>query len=264
MSVINDLPAGFLEFASRIHAAIRTQNCQWRDCEQIGPFLATFSRNDDNAFLNYAIPDDCATPTPGEVEALVGAYRKRSRLPRLEYIPALSPAVEPVLVDHGFAVEGRLPLMTCVAASAVREVAVDGVELVGPCSEDEYRAAASVQWEAYEEPGELPQRAVDSARRTIEAGGIFVLARDLTTGEPAGAGACTAPHDGLTELTSIGVRERFRRRGIAAAMASWLGEKAFANGVTGVFLMAHTEREARIYERAGFTCHSEVLHISRA
>jgi ribosomal protein S18 acetylase RimI-like enzyme len=264
MSAVDELSAGFVEFASRIQSSIRAQSCRWRDCERIGPFVATFNNDDDNPFLNYAIPEDGAVPTPAEVEALVGTYRKRRRRPRLEYIPALAPAVEPVLVDLGFAVEGRLPLMTCAAASDVREVIVGRVQLVAPGSEDGYRAAASVQWEAYEEQGDLPQRAVDSLRRTVEADGIVVLARDVTTGEPAGAGACTAPHEGLTELTSVAVREGFRRRGIAAAMASWLAEQAFAKGMRGVFLMAHSEREARIYARAGFACRSEVLHISRA
>jgi GNAT superfamily N-acetyltransferase len=264
VSAVDELSAGFLEFASRIQSSIRAQSCRWRDCQRIGPFVATFNRDDDNPFLNYAIPDDGATPTDADVDALIAAYRERSRRPRLEYIPPLAPAVEPVLIDHGFRVEGRLPLMTCAAASDVREVVVEGIELVAPSSEDEYRAAASVQWEAYEGQGDLPQRVVDSLRRTVEAGGVVALARDLATREPAGAGACTAPDDGLTELTSVGVREPFRRRGIAAALASWLAEQAFATGVTGVFLMAHSEREARIYARGGFTSKSEVLHISQA
>jgi predicted GNAT family acetyltransferase len=54
----------------------------------------------------------------------------------------------------------------------------------------------------------------------------------------------------------------FRRRGIAAAMASRLAKEAFAEGVGGVFLMARSEAEARIYARAGFALGSEVLHIS--
>jgi predicted GNAT family acetyltransferase len=71
-----------------------------------------------------------------------------------------------------------------------------------------------------------------------------------------------APYDGVTELAAIGVREKFRRRGIAAAMVGWLTDAAFAKGMTLVFLMAHGADEARIYARAGFVEHGEVLHIS--
>jgi ribosomal protein S18 acetylase RimI-like enzyme len=108
----------------------------------------------------------------------------------------------------------------------------------------------------------VPQRAVGALRRTAEAGGVLVLACDVATGQPAGAGLGTAPEDRLSELTSVGVRAAFRRRGIAAAMTARLTELAFASGVRCVFLMAHSELEARIYARAGFTRRSEVLYIS--
>jgi len=91
---------------------------------------------------------------------------------------------------------------------------------------------------------------------------VVVLARDAATGEPAGAGLCTAPEDGLSELTSVGVRSAFRRRGIAEALTGRLAERAFAVGMGGVFLMAAGEDEARIYARAGFARSGEVLHIS--
>ena len=262
MSGLDEPHADFSAFASRIQESIRVQACRWRDCVRIGPFVASFSCDDDNPYLNYAIPNDAATPSPADVDALVAAYRERHRTPRLEYIPQLAPAVEPALVARGFEVELRTPLMTCAGASSVRALALEGIELLAPRTEDEYRGAAAVQWEAYSEEGDVPERAVAALRRTVAAGGVVVLARDAATGEPAGAGACTSPHDGLTELTSVGVREPFRRRGVAAAMAGWLARGAFAKGVSGVFLMAHGAAEARIYARAGFAERAEVLHIS--
>jgi ribosomal protein S18 acetylase RimI-like enzyme len=231
-----------------------------RDHERIGPFLATFSRVDPNPYLSYAIPDDGATPSRSDVDALADAYRRRERTPRLEYIPSLAPAVEPELVAAGFAVEGRLPLMTFVGGTDAP--APDGVELVEADSEEDLRGVASVQWEAYGESGALPQRAVDGLRRTRDAGGLVVLARDTETGEAAGGGLCTGPYEGATELTSIGVRERFRRRGLAEAMTRRLAHNMQARGNDGVFLMAAGPAEARIYERAGFAIVSEILHIS--
>jgi ribosomal protein S18 acetylase RimI-like enzyme len=231
-----------------------------RDHEQIGPFLATFNRLDDNPYLNYAIPDDGAAPSADDVARLVDAYRTRARKPRLEYIPSLAPAVEPALLSAGFEVEGWLPLMTYAGGSGGSDP--EGIELVVAVSEDELRGVATAQWEAYGENGPAPQRAVDGLRRTLEAGGLIVLARDAATGEPAGGGLCTGPSEGATELTSIGVREAFRRRGIAEAMTRRLAREMHARGNDGVFLMAAGEAEARIYERAGFVTVSEILHIS--
>jgi ribosomal protein S18 acetylase RimI-like enzyme len=254
--------AGSLELARRIQASIRADAGRWRDVERIGPLVATFSRDDANPYLNYAIPDEAAAPSQAEVTALVDAYRVRGRKPRLEYLPALAPAVEPALVAGGLAVERRLPLMTCSSAAHLHELEVSGIELVAAGSEDELRAA-EVQWEAYEEAGDVPQRVIDGLRRSAASGGLVVLARDIHTGESAGPGQRTAPEDGLTELTSVGVRAAFRRRGIAQALAGRLARDAFGNGAGGVFLMAHGEAEARIYERAGFERISEVLLVGR-
>jgi ribosomal protein S18 acetylase RimI-like enzyme len=248
-----------LPLVTRIQDSIRRAAPRGRDSEQIGPFLATYNGNTANPYLNYAVPDDGARPSAGDVDALVAAYHARDRKPRLEYVPLVAPAVEPVLVDAGFEVEGRLPLMTCLEA---RLWEPEGIELVEPSTEEEFRGAAEVQWESYEERDSMTQRAVDGLRRTLADGGVIVLARDTETQEVAGAGLCVAPEDGVTELTSIAVRESFRRRGIAAAMAGWLAHAAFAKGMSLVFLMAMGEPEARIYARAGFLQRSEVLHIS--
>jgi len=148
--------------------------------------------------------------------------------------------------------------MTCTEAHVV---VPDGIELVAPTTEEEFVGVAQVQWEAYGERDPLPERAINGLRRTAESGGLVVLARDAKTGTPAGGGLCVAPHDGITELTSIGVREAFRRRGIAAALAGWLAHAALDRGLS-VFLMAAGPDEARIYARSGFVEQDEVLHIS--
>jgi ribosomal protein S18 acetylase RimI-like enzyme len=242
-----------------IQDALRHHAARGRDQERIGPFLATLTRDTDNPYLNYAIPDDDAAPSSLDVDRLVALYRARSRKPRLEYIPSVAPAVEAVLVQAGFAPESRTPLM--IAEMPRYDVPV-GIELVAPSSDDEFRGAASVQWGAYGEGGPLPQRVVDGLRRTAESGGIVLLARDADSRQPAGAGLCVAPYEGVTELTSIGVDKSFRRRGIAAAMAGWLAARALEREMTLVFLMARGAPEARIYARAGFAECGEVLHIS--
>lgn len=49
---MNDQIQSYLRFAASQH----------RETEQIGSFLATFDRHSANPFLNYAIPDNDATP----------------------------------------------------------------------------------------------------------------------------------------------------------------------------------------------------------
>jgi ribosomal protein S18 acetylase RimI-like enzyme len=138
-----------------------------------------------------------------------------------------------------------------------------GIELVVPTSDDDLVAMLVAQNEAYGDTAPTPTvEQVASQRAFLAAGGLGILARDALTGEPAGAGGCDVPANSTTELVAVGVREKFRRRGIAAAMTAQLVRAALAAGVTTVFLMAAHEAEARIYARVGFSQIGEVLHIS--
>jgi hypothetical protein len=84
-----------------IQASILANAVRWRESIRIGPFTATFDRDEDSRYLNYAVPDPGATPSLDDIAELVAAYRQRARVPRLEYIPQLAPAVEAVLVAAG-------------------------------------------------------------------------------------------------------------------------------------------------------------------
>ncbi|MEA2573089.1 MAG: hypothetical protein QOH93_387 [Chloroflexia bacterium] len=249
---------------SRIQEYLRFAAGHGRDVERIGPFLATFSTHSDNPYLNYAIPDDNAAPSPDEVAALVKAYNKRRRRPRLEYISALAPLVEGVLTSAGFVVEGRLPLMTCSPGSEQDMPTPDGIEFVIPASDEELLDTLMAQDEAYGAAN--PTRDLEAAirlRASMEAGMLVVLARVASTGEPVGGGVCTVPKDGVTEIAGVGVREQYRRRGVAGALTSRLLKEAFNTGITLPFLMAAHEAEERIYARVGFSTIGDVLHISR-
>lgn len=82
------------------------------------PFLIALDENDASRFRNYAIPDDDAQPTLAHLNALITVFVEHDRTPRIEYLPGLCPAVEPVLVAAGFVPERRLPRMTCRPAEA--------------------------------------------------------------------------------------------------------------------------------------------------
>ncbi len=244
-----------------IQAYLRVAASRAREVERIGPFLATFSRSSQNPFLNYAIPDDGAAPSPGDVAALIDAYRRRGLAPRLEYLPGLAPLVEAALLAGGFSIEGRLPLMVCPPGQLRDAPVPAGIEVIAPRSDAELLALLTAQNEAYGEGPPSPA-ALAEQRASLAAGGIAALARDISTGEPAGGGVCTVPANHTTELAGVGVREKFRRRGIAGALTSRLARDAFAAGITTVFLMAAHEAEARLYARVGFSQTSEALHIS--
>jgi GNAT superfamily N-acetyltransferase len=247
---------------SRIQSYLRIAASHQRKTAQVGPFLATFSSSSDDPFLNYAIPDDNATPSPTDVQDLIIAYETRSRQPRLEYVSQLAPAVERVLLDAGFGVEGNLPLMTCLPGSEKLLPVPPGVELILPVTDDDLLATVAVQHEAYGAPPP-DAAAIDRLRTSLAAGGIAVLARIIATGEPIGAGVCTVPTDRTTEIAGIGVRTDFRRRGVAGAIVSRLVREAIYAGITLPFLMAAQAAEARIYQRAGFIEIGKILHISR-
>ena len=100
-------------------------------------------------------------------------------------------------------------------------------------------------------------------RGVVASGGLVAQARDVTSGEPAGSRLLTTPHEGVSELCAIGVREPFRRRGIAAALTVLLTRHGSSVGITTPFLTPEGDAEERIYRRAGYTCTTEILHIWR-
>jgi len=258
----DNLPTNDSALDANIQQYLRAVTTRGRDIERIGPFQATFSRSSTNPFLNYAIPDIDAEPSAHEVEQLIRAYQGRGLHPRLEYITTCAPRVEAPLVAAGFVTEGRLALMTCRPGEE-RELPVPpGIELVRPQTDEELFDLRTVQHEAYKDP-EPPNRGdVEGVAANLSAGGMAVLARVPETREPVGAGEYTPALQGFSELTSVAVRSRFRRRGIAAAMTAWLLRVAFDAGVVVPFLMAE-EAEERIYTRAGFRTTTRILHISR-
>jgi GNAT superfamily N-acetyltransferase len=246
-----------------IQAYLRKSASRDRLTEQIGPFLTTITANDANPYLNYAIPNDSAVPSPDDVRELIAAYERHQRKPRLEYIANLAPAVESVLIAGGFVVEGKTPLMVYDPAFAQTVPLAEGIELISPQSDQELIGVSEAQSEAYGGDGTASANALPYWRKFIAAGGIMVSARDIATGETVGGGACDVPFNATSELVGVGVRTAYRRRGIAAAMTAWLVDQALAAGTTHVFLMAAGEDEARLYGRVGFRQIGDVLHISR-
>jgi len=215
--------------------------------QRVRPFLVTFEADTASAGSNYAVPDDGATPTAADIAALVAHFAAIERTPRLEYVGPV-PAVDDALAAAGFTVEARHPLMTIAPGDVVEPPAPDCLEIVLATSPEQLWHAASVANAAYGD-GDATAHDVARLRRTIGGGGAVALA--LFDGEPAGTGLFTVPRDGLTEIAAVGVAERYRRRGIAAALAYRLTRAAL--DVDAVpYLQAEGEPEQRIYARVGY------------
>jgi ribosomal protein S18 acetylase RimI-like enzyme len=261
-------PSGVPSLDQQLQQYLRGAASRDRDVERIGPFLATFDPHSTIKYLSYAIPDDGARPTPAEVAALVDAYRRHDRVPRLEYLPVAAPHVEAALLAGGFVVEARLAVMTCAVGAAVDLAPEDGIVIAPPTTDEDFRAMRAAQHAAF---GEIVEGHVDGdadddeqarQRQHLADGGLALLARDLANSAVVGGGVATVPGDGVTEIGGIGVLERYRRRGIARAITAGLTRAAHAAGTTTVWLTPGDDGAHRVYARAGFTDTTEQVHLS--
>jgi len=261
-------PSGVPLLDQQLQQYLRGAASRDRDVERIGPFLATFDPHSTVPYLSYAIPDDGARPTLGDVAALVAAYARHDRIPRLEYLPSAAPHVEAALVAGGFVVDARLPVMVCEAGAAVDLAPGDGLVVEPPITDADLRAMRAAQHAAFGEIAEGDETAADPGelerqRKRLADGGLALLARDLATGAVVGGGVATVPGDGVTEIAGIGVLEHHRRRGIAGAITAGLAHAAHAAGTTTVWLTPGDDGAHRVYERAGFRDATTQLHVSR-
>jgi GNAT superfamily N-acetyltransferase len=240
-----------------VQGYLRRAAAQGRERRRAGCFEVFLSPSRDLPHANYAIPLDGCAPGSADVAALVEAFESAARLPRLEYLPQTAPEAERVLLDHGFEVELRTPVMTCTPATLRRPSAPDGVALqaLDALSDPaDVIALEHVQQRAF---GEEPDPSADGLLRVP----LAVLA--TVHGEPAGGGMGLSIADATTELVGIAVAEPFRRRGIAALVTAELARLAFAAGARTAFLTPGDDGAQRVYARAGFVPTDVMLHLRR-
>jgi predicted N-acetyltransferase YhbS len=228
--------------AERVQASIRTVNAAERDPIAAGPFTIYRNRASDHPYANYAVPNAGAVRWDG-IDALRAAFAGQGLQPRLEFVAECAPGLEEALAADGFTLQGRYPVMT-LPAEQLREVpAPDGVVIARVLEGGDVRALLATAAEAF---GDGPP----TDAQVAAYGGRGHLAR--AEGEPAGAAFHSAIADGVSELGGIGVRERFRRRGIAAALTGASAAAAVAAGAQLCFLTPGDDGAERVYARAGF------------
>ncbi|MGP3955919.1 GNAT family N-acetyltransferase [Nonomuraea sp. 3N208] len=246
-------------FGADVHAYLRS--AAGARAHRHEPFTIRFDEHDDALPFNYAIPDDAADPTEGEVAALVAAFRERARTPRLEYVPQAAPKVEGTLLAAGFTVEGRYPLLVCPPGEVVDAPVDPAVRVELVTADADLWQVAQVMNAAFEAP-EATEHDVARLRRVLDGGGIVAAAVDTTTGDVVGAGQAGSPHHGVAEVAGIAVRVSHRRRGIAGAVTALLTRAGADAGISTPFLTPADDGAARVYARVGYRRVGEALHIS--
>jgi ribosomal protein S18 acetylase RimI-like enzyme len=242
-----------VKLAEHIQASIRGVNAAEREEVAAGDFVLYRSRSSDHPYLNYAVP--VAEPAGWRgVDELAAAFAAHGLRPRLEFLSECAPGLEDALADEGFEVEARIPVMICPADAWRRVPAPAGVLIARVLEAPDAWPLLKVTRLAF---GEAPPTAADVAAY----GGHGLLAR--AHGVPAGAAYRTPVVLGVSELGGIGVLERYRRRGIAAALTAAAAADAVAAGAEVVFLTPGNDGAQRVYARAGFRPAATMVHMLR-
>ncbi|GAA1960090.1 GNAT family N-acetyltransferase [Kitasatospora viridis] len=228
---------------------------------ETGGFVIGFDPSTTSPYINYATPLPGAEPSAADVAALVAAFRERGLRPRLEFAPDTAPAVEPALRAAGFTVEATHEYLVCTPQTLAVPAGDDLPLVEVPATEEEYTAIDGALAEAFSGEFASSPEGVARLRRTQENGGAvrFVRAPD---GRCAGAAGCSAPAVGTSELSGVGTRPEFRRRGIAAAVTAACAAALFAQGAESVWLEYSGEGSRRVYEGVGFRPQGTRLYVS--
>jgi ribosomal protein S18 acetylase RimI-like enzyme len=232
-----------MNVAARVQRSIRAVNAATRDPVSAGPVTFYRHRNSDHPMLNYAVPDAGAAVWT-DFDELRRVFAAHDLRPRLEFVGECAPGLEEALAAAGFELEGRFPVMTLLEEDWREVPAPEGVVIARAVQGADARAVLEVAAEAF--GAEPPTEAEVAAYQ-----GRGMLAR--ADGAPAGVASRSDVAEGVSELAGIGVRERFRRRGIAAALTAAVAADAFAAGAELCFLTPGDDGAERAYERAGFS-----------
>lgn len=239
----------------RVQRALIAALARDREVVRAGVLVAGIHLRSEHPMLSFAAPE---RPLAGDVSAglaeIEAAFAARGRPARFEWVAALAPQLEEILVGRGYAIEGRHPLMAVAAADVV------GVPVPAGFVLDPHGDAAESLAVANEAFGEPPPAPAEVERFDPW---IAMLARDAATGTGAGRAQVLPPHEGVSEVVGVAVRERFRGRGLGAALTAAAAAAAADRGADLLVLTPGDDAAQRIYARAGFAPAATVLHARR-
>jgi GNAT superfamily N-acetyltransferase len=211
-----------------------------------------------------------ARPTPGtrsvtreEVERLRARQRELGGPESIEWVEELVPSLGAAAEATGLSVHSH-PLLCLDAARDARPSGDVEVRLVSP--EEDIRLPQAVSNVGFKHPGtargqagietvaataaSIPDEMVEFVRDRLRRE-LTVMAVATIDGAPVTAGG-HQPVGESTEIVGVATLPAFRRRGLGAAVTSFLVRDALDRGVRLVLLSAGSEEIARVYRRLGF------------
>ncbi|GGJ28709.1 GNAT family N-acetyltransferase [Streptomyces brasiliensis] len=223
-------------------------------------FVAGFTPGTDNPYLNYATPLPGAEPTERDVAALIGIFRERGLLPRLEFAPQAAPSVEPVLRAAGFGTEAVHEYLVCTPHTLILPQSADSPRVESPTTDEEFAELDAALAEAFGDVFAPSAQGAARLRRTQQSGGAVRFVRGPQGGIVGGA-SCSPTAEDTAELSGVGTRPAYRGRGVAAAVTAALTEAMFTQGAGSVWLEYSGEGSRRVYERAGYRPQGTRLYL---
>ncbi|WP_037680975.1 GNAT family N-acetyltransferase [Streptomyces griseus] len=216
----------------------------------ITAFVLGFDPSSSSPYLNYATPLPGARPSGRDVAALIEAFRERGLKPRLEFAPDAAPHVEPALRAAGFTTEAQHAYLVCTP-DTLTPPSPTALPVAIPRTDADYESIGAALSEAFDSAFAASREGAARLRRTQDNGGAVRFVRD-PEGGCAGAGTCSAPAVGTSELAGVGTRPACRGRGVAGSVTAALAEAMFAQQADSVWLEYSGEGSRQVYERVGF------------
>ncbi|MBA3311561.1 MAG: N-acetyltransferase [Nocardioidaceae bacterium] len=251
-----------LDKLERYYDSVPRPRCR---VEEVGPFTLFVA---ESGWPFYARPRRGASPraTPGDVQRLVARQRALNVPRTIEWVDDITPDMVATAREAG----AQVAMCPLLVLDGEPRGNVGTARVLDRTEEEELvatRAAVSV---GFDNAGTATGLAgtEDRDRRLISRQAVVddTLRSRLTTGEvrlaavsapdapelgPVGGGSYS-PLDGVAEIGGVAVLPAFRRRGLAAMLATVLARDARSRGVTTVFCSAQDDDVARVYEGVGF------------
>lgn len=234
---------------------------------RIGPFTCYLNESSPHEALNVAVPDEPiegrlvrvegAEPTGEEDLAVALAmvtahFLARQRIPRLEFLAEIDPALPARLVAEGWREEMRLPLLACTRETWRPIAPAPHLRLEPLLPETPWPVARDylkVQREAYGLEMPIPERAPPGHWEALQIGAGLLVTMD---GVPVAAGGLTPQVEGLCDVRGLGVRPAWRRKGIATFLLSALARVAHDTGAEAVVAIPDGAASLELAKKAGF------------
>ncbi len=220
-----------------------------REVLDIGAFHLMITPGSDSLWANFAVPTHGAF-TSKDVELMVAEFGARDRVPRLEILRDLWPALPPLLEQCGFKCDMTLPMMICPADSFRQPPTIHRAELLS--ADGDLAPALVVEQIAFGNPGSpVDEARIERRRKSMRSGNLFVgLARN--EGIPASS-ALLMVEGQVAELAGVGTLPEFRGKRLAGDASAIAMARFFESGGSLVWLSAADDSAFSAYRRIGFT-----------